>query len=207
MAFKISTVSALNDPVVLADLGGRYFVHPVVDLDLEVEYTKSELAASADLQAAITNGWLTAKDENDKPITDVEDHGLGRLLYTSVNVLDRGNWYALTSSTVWEVMGRGILNRDAIKLTDFKAILRVHARVLVFSHKGWVRLYDVTNGVDLGSIEIDGNIVGTSWDWYELDVTENLNIDGIMKLEAQLRVELAYHSIQLSHVILEVRNP
>ena len=71
MAFIITTTGAPGT-VVIDDLGERTFVHPVVSYDLETEYTSFELSQSADLQAAITGGELTAVDGSGNPITLID---------------------------------------------------------------------------------------------------------------------------------------
>jgi len=70
MAFIITT-TGVPGTVVIDDLGERTFVHPVVSYDLETEYTPFELSESADLQAAITGGEITAVDGSGNPITIV----------------------------------------------------------------------------------------------------------------------------------------
>ena len=70
MAFIITTTGAPGT-VVIDDLGERTFVHPVVSYDLETEYTSFELSQSANLQAAITGGEITAVDGSGNPITIV----------------------------------------------------------------------------------------------------------------------------------------
>ena len=70
MAFIITTTGA-PATVIIDDLGARTFVHPVVSYDLETGYTPFELSQSADLQAAITGGEITAVDGSGNPITIV----------------------------------------------------------------------------------------------------------------------------------------
>jgi len=67
--FKITTDSTT---VILADLGGRTFVHPTVDYDMlaDEEFSYDELSSSDDLQNAISNGSLTVKNELDQDISD-----------------------------------------------------------------------------------------------------------------------------------------
>jgi len=71
MAFIITT-TGVPATVVIDDLGERTFVHPVVSYNLESEYSSFELAESADLQAAITGGELTAVDGSGNPITLID---------------------------------------------------------------------------------------------------------------------------------------
>ncbi len=70
MAFIITTTGA-PATVIINDLGARTFVHPIVSYDLETGYTPFELSQSADLQAAITGGEITAVDGSGNPITIV----------------------------------------------------------------------------------------------------------------------------------------
>lgn len=53
----------------LDDLNARILSHPIVDYDLELEYTLDELLASVDLYNALNLGWLTAEDGSGTPIT------------------------------------------------------------------------------------------------------------------------------------------
>jgi hypothetical protein len=68
--FKITTTGTLS-PVAFGDLGARSFVHPTVDFNLYTEFSAAEIAASADVQAAITAGYITAEDENSTNIANV----------------------------------------------------------------------------------------------------------------------------------------
>lgn len=70
MAFVVSTTGTLS-PVVFDDIGGRSLVHPTVSLDLELEFTASELSGSGDLQTALTAGHITAVDANGETISTV----------------------------------------------------------------------------------------------------------------------------------------
>lgn len=71
MGFRVTTTGTVN-PVVINDLNGLSIPHPTVDLDLEIQFTATELSESVDLQAAITNGELTAQDDAGNPITNVQ---------------------------------------------------------------------------------------------------------------------------------------
>ena len=75
MQFKISTTGT-QDPIVFHDLGARSFSHPTVDYDLSSEFKLSEISESYDVQNCIDLGYITAKDENDNPVIDVESIGL-----------------------------------------------------------------------------------------------------------------------------------
>lgn len=72
MVFLITT-TGVKDEVVFDDLGERSFSHPTTDHDLSLEYTYAELNASKDLQEAIDNGGITAKDENGNTILQLYD--------------------------------------------------------------------------------------------------------------------------------------
>ena len=68
MPLRISTTGT-PATVVIQDLGGRTFVHPVTDFDLEPEYTRGELLLSTDLAAALDAGKVTMKDDEGNTIT------------------------------------------------------------------------------------------------------------------------------------------
>ena len=67
--FLISTTGA--GTVTLNDLGARAFTHPVVSLDLALEYSLEEIRESVDLRAAIQAGDLTAVFDGESITTDV----------------------------------------------------------------------------------------------------------------------------------------
>lgn len=67
MQLRVSTTGT-SATVVINDLGGRTLVHPVVDLNLAVEFNPEELVRSSDLQAALDNGEITAIDADGRPI-------------------------------------------------------------------------------------------------------------------------------------------
>ena len=71
MAGFLITTTGTVPSVTFDDIGGRTFYHPVVDYDLSVEFTLQEIAGSADIQNAIDLGYITAKDVNGNPLTDV----------------------------------------------------------------------------------------------------------------------------------------
>jgi hypothetical protein len=62
MSFKVSTTGA---DVTLADLG-LIVADPTTDLDLSLQFTPDELAASQDLDTAVQNGDLTLKITSDE---------------------------------------------------------------------------------------------------------------------------------------------
>lgn len=66
------TTTGTQNPVVIADFGNRSFAHPTVDFDLLSEFTRGEIGASVDLQAAITAGYVTLQDELGNSITDID---------------------------------------------------------------------------------------------------------------------------------------
>lgn len=71
MIYKVSTTGDVSE-VVLNDLGARTLVHPVVDLDLGLEYTDDELLDSDDLATAVANGWITIAEKSGSPVTEEE---------------------------------------------------------------------------------------------------------------------------------------
>jgi len=68
----LSTTGTLS-PVPIADMGDRNFAHPTVDFDLLTEFDEVEIRESADLQAALTAGYVTLKDSFGNPITVVDE--------------------------------------------------------------------------------------------------------------------------------------
>jgi len=71
MAQFLVTTTGTQNPVVFTDLGARSISHPTTDLDLLLEFSLEELRLSSDVQAALTAGYITAKDENDQVITNI----------------------------------------------------------------------------------------------------------------------------------------
>tara|TARA_R110000765_G_scaffold386217_1_gene478204 strand:+ start:2007 stop:2654 length:648 start_codon:yes stop_codon:yes gene_type:complete len=67
--FLLSTVGAGTTSI--SDLGGRSFTHPVVSLDLALEYTLEELRDSIDLRAAIQASTYTVSFDGVAITTDV----------------------------------------------------------------------------------------------------------------------------------------
>ena len=96
MAFTITT-TGVTSPVTFADLGNRSFAHPTTDYDLESEYSYVEINKSVDVQTAITNNWITVKDENGNPITSVDS----AIAHSTLNSLDEDDHsqYALTTGS------------------------------------------------------------------------------------------------------------
>jgi hypothetical protein len=80
--FLVTTTGTQN-PVVIADLGSRSISHPTTDLDLALEYSAEEIVASADLQSAITSGYITAEDENSNSITNIATQAGGVTSFNS----------------------------------------------------------------------------------------------------------------------------
>ena len=72
MAVYITTTGTQN-PVTLDDLGGRFFPHPTVSYDLELEYSISELQRSQSLQNAISSGYITVTNESGENITSISN--------------------------------------------------------------------------------------------------------------------------------------
>lgn len=72
MAFLVSTTGS-SGTVVFQDLGGRTLTHPVVDLDLELEFTREELVNSVDVLASLDGGQITVKNSEGIPITSSDE--------------------------------------------------------------------------------------------------------------------------------------
>ena len=128
MAILISTTGATTS-VTFSDLGGRVFTHPVVELDLNLEYTLEELRDSTDLQSAIDLGYVTIKDENDISITDVstldDREGLaGNITFNDLNDVDvsgesDGDVLTYNQSTGnWESKSIPLILNDTIDVYD-----------------------------------------------------------------------------------------
>jgi len=68
MSVLLTTTGTLGT-VVIDDLGGRSFVHPVTDYELTSEYTYDEIRGSADLGAALDNGYISIENDGN-PVGD-----------------------------------------------------------------------------------------------------------------------------------------
>lgn len=91
--FKITTTGTPTT-VVFNDLGSRSFTHPVVDYDLYQEFSVEEIAASADVQAAIDAGEITVTNEHGDSISDVLETGV------VVKEISQTNTVSTTSATL-----------------------------------------------------------------------------------------------------------
>lgn len=68
----IVTTTGTAATVTLNDLDTlKVLVHPVVDYDLELEFTVLDLSTSQDLQNALNQGWIILKDEQGNLTTSV----------------------------------------------------------------------------------------------------------------------------------------
>lgn len=68
MIFKVST-TGISEQINLYDLGDRELIHPVVDLDLGLEYAEYELMSSQDLRMAIDSGKLIIIEKSGGALT------------------------------------------------------------------------------------------------------------------------------------------
>lgn len=66
------TTTGVEPNVILTDMGERTFVHPTTDYNLLSEFRVDNLFGSESLQLALTNGYITLKDQNDNSITDIQ---------------------------------------------------------------------------------------------------------------------------------------
>lgn len=143
MAFLVTTTGTAAT-VVLNDLGGRTIVHPTNNLDLSLEFSQDELAVSAELQAAITAGELTAQDGNSNPITNVGDslsvpattddlaEGSSNLYYTEGRVSANTSVAANTA----KVSADGLVNTHS----DVNIVTPSLSDILEYDGTNWVKL-------------------------------------------------------------------
>lgn len=68
MEIRLTTTGALS-PVVIDDLSGKSFPHPTTNFDLLTEFNADELVQSADLQSALTSGYIILSDNYGNSIT------------------------------------------------------------------------------------------------------------------------------------------
>ncbi len=73
MAELLLSTTGTASPVVIDDLGGRSFTHPVTDLDLLLEYSHSTIMGSADLNTKVAAGEITLTDADGVAFTVVQD--------------------------------------------------------------------------------------------------------------------------------------
>ncbi len=70
----LTTTGTLN-PVVIDDMAGLSFSHPTVDYNLLDDVTADEIQSSADLQLAVSSGWIVLRDDLGDVILDVKAAG------------------------------------------------------------------------------------------------------------------------------------
>ncbi len=85
--YKITTTGT-QSPVIFHDLGRRQFTHPTVDYDLLAnnEFSLDEITNSLDIKNALSNGYITAKDENNESIISTTESQ-----HIHINKLDLDN--------------------------------------------------------------------------------------------------------------------
>lgn len=71
MQILLSTTGTLSN-VTINDFGGRVYTHPTTNYNILEEYTIELVRDSSDLQLAITNGYITLKDEFNTTISDLK---------------------------------------------------------------------------------------------------------------------------------------
>lgn len=69
------TTTGTLSPVVIDDMGALSFAHPTAGYNLLDDVTEDEIQSSTDLQALVTAGHVTLKDDSGDPITDVQAAG------------------------------------------------------------------------------------------------------------------------------------
>lgn len=203
--FLVST-TGLASEVVVEDLGARLFIHPTVDKDLMQEYTRTELVESSDLQAAITNGYLTAKDGSGNPITDLENWfqsiggggSSGGVPYACIHLFDDEGGSDYTSNTYWQRIGFGLLNMDVLKNTVMIFFLRAYR----YGRCGPVygRIRDITNNVTLAEVTFESGEA----QWHSMQLS-NLPSSGYIDIELQVKVSSRYDKIYYYWAFIEVR--
>jgi len=117
MSFYLSTTGTL-DPVVLNDLGQRSFPHPTVDYDLMTEYMLGELLSSVDLDAALTAGYITLKNDSGVLITDLGAVGAGDVLGPSTSLDNAIPRFDGTTGTCLQGSGVRIDDSNNLHLGD-----------------------------------------------------------------------------------------
>lgn len=68
------TTTGTPATVVIQDLGGKTFVHPVTGFDLLGEFSRDELFNSSDLQTSVTGAEVTLADQDGNAVTNVKDY-------------------------------------------------------------------------------------------------------------------------------------
>lgn len=119
MIYKVSTTGAVSE-IVLNDMGERIITHPIVELDLGLEYTDDELIDSEDLATAVSNGWITVNEKSGGPVNEEEaqqisqnvvSEAIGGSVATFTGLTDTPSYYAghnyyyaasSTSGIIWK---------------------------------------------------------------------------------------------------------
>ena len=73
MAELLLSTTGTASPVIIDDLGGRSFTHPVTNLDLLLEYSHSTIMGSTDLNTKVAAGEITLTDADGVAFLVVQD--------------------------------------------------------------------------------------------------------------------------------------
>jgi hypothetical protein len=113
------TTTGTQGTITLDDLGGRVLTHPVVSLDLSLEFTIEEIRDAVQLEAALVAGHITVIDNFGNSVTtlaDIDDNqGLSNVL--AISGIDD-----LTEDTV-PLVADSIITWDLSALSHKKALL------------------------------------------------------------------------------------
>jgi len=164
------TTSGTQTPVVLDDLGARSIPHPVSNLDLLLEFSMEELRRSADVQNAISAGYITVVDENAQPITNVAAQQAGVTQETfDTHVDDTGNPHSVTPTQI----GAAVVTSTApVNVTRAAASVGSSSEAARQDHK-----HDVSTAaaVSTGSANAEGTATSLSRSDHTHAVTEVLD--------------------------------
>lgn len=198
----ISTTGSVPQ-VTIDDLGARLFEHPVVDKDLGKQVKLMELAESADLQAAITSGAITAKDGSGNSVTNVKDWAFKLMSgssgpgYAQIILYSKEGEYDTFRRPHWRRKGFGRLDVDAVKGATLT--FRVQADGCGCASPCKARLWDTSRRVVLAEVDIGG-----TEDWYSAVLT-NLPESGVIRIEFQVRSCDSRHTLKYYWAMIEVK--
>lgn len=111
--FIFSTVSA---DIEFDTLGSQTFVHPIVDYDLTEDFSIEEIINDPSIVAALTGGDITAKDENDVPVTDTNIKSiLSKKVYDAVVDASGNGDYA----SIYDAFNSGFVQSIFVRDGDY----------------------------------------------------------------------------------------
>lgn len=139
------TTTGTLSPVVINDLGGRAFTHPITDLNIGLEFTLIEISESEDLQAALDAGHITLKDALGNAISDVGDVFVGGSALFDFALQCGRSWFSATN--IW------LRSSDGGSLNNSPWVMPFDCDLVAISC--------TTNGNETWGVEIykNGNII------------------------------------------------